>query len=630
VTSAPERRAVFERCHVLRFAGCSLLIGLLGQASIAVALDATIEGVDGEIADNIEVYLEGLDGEEYSADRLRAEVARLTQEATRVFGYYEPLLDISFDDPENPDDVFIRVDKGEAVKIEVLDITVVGEAAEDEPFRLAVDAYPQQEGDILLHAPYDSLKGKLSGLTLERGYFDWNWTDTRMEVRPWANSARIYLGLDSGPRYHYGNVSISGSHIVEERLRNLIPFEAGDLYLASDVAEYNNELGKTEWFKSISVRPRLERQKGALALPAQDSWWYAVDTPGIDAPYTGPRVTRQALASALALNPPDYPSMPIDVVVTPADRHQFEAGIGFATDVGPRLQFSWEQPWINRWGHSLDHQLYLSAPDQQFSGTYNMPLDDPLRDSYRLQYGLRNQDIEDTESFESTVDFGRRWLFDNDWEQIVYLRATYEDFTQADESNQVLLLYPGVQWSRTRTRNPQFPTWGDRQSLNLQYSSESWGSDAEFFRMTGDTAWIRKLGDDNRFIGRLGVGVIETSDFEDIPPSLRFFTGGDTSVRGYSYESLSPEDEDGQLTGGQNEFTASVEAQRRITGKWWGAAFVDAGDAFDEWWPSELNKSAGLGVRWISPVGPIRFDVAHPFDDEDDNYRLHFAIGPEF
>lgn len=102
-----------------------------------------------------------------------------------------------------------------------------------------------------------------------------------------------------------------------------------------------------------------------------------------------------------------------------------------------------------------------------------------------------------------------------------------------------------------------------------------------------------------------------------------------TEASGYSYESLSPRNEEGLLRGGQQMLTSTLEYQRRVTGDWWGATFVDTGDAFDNWGPEELKTGAGVGIRWISPVGPIRLDVAHPFDDEDD-WRLHFSIGPEF
>ncbi|RTR05085.1 outer membrane protein assembly factor [Halomonas nitroreducens] len=603
----------------------------LGMAPAALAIDARIEGVEEELADNVEVYLDGLDASQYRPERLEAEVRRLSQEALRVYGYYSPRLRVRFDDADAPTEVTVAIEPGEPVRIERLAFSLEGEAAEDRPFGEAIAAYPQAEGDVLRHAPFDALRSRLASLALERGYFDWRFDERRMEIRPWAHSARLSLTLDSGVRHRFGEVRFSGEHIEQDRLQSLVPFGEGAPYLASDIATLNQRLGETEWFGSVSVRPRLDAGIGRLALPeAPPGLYRALDAEGgSPLPPPAPRLSREALAAAGEVQAPAVPSVPIDVTVTPADRHQFEVGVGYATDVGPRARFAWDQPWVNRYGHSLDHDLYISGPEQQFSGTYRMPLENPRRDSYQLQYGLRNKDNEDTRALEASVEFGRRWKFDNAWEQLIYLRSTYEDFTQAGVSNQVVLLYPGVRWTRTRSRNPTFPTWGDRQQLTLQYSSEMWGSSAEFLRLNGDSQWIRMLGEDNRFIGRVGVGAIATDDFADIPPSLRFFTGGDNSVRGYAYESLSPEDEDGELIGGEQRFVASVEAQRRLTGKWWLASFVDVGDAFTEWWPEALNTGAGLGVRWISPVGPIRLDIAHPFDAED-AFRIHFAIGPEF
>ncbi|MCK2183186.1 autotransporter assembly complex protein TamA [Halomonas getboli] len=613
-----------------RLAAFLLLAGLV-PAGPALAMKASVEGIEGEPADNVETYLQSLEADQYAPQRLEAEVRRLVGDALKVYGYYEPTLRITFDDPDTPEEVTIHVDPGEPVRIERLDFGLAGEAADDAPFKDAIDAYPQQEGEVLHHAPFDALRSKLSGLALERGYFDWRFTQRRMEIRPWAHSARLSLALDSGPRYRFGPVRFHGQHIETDRLEALEPFHEGKPYLARDVATFNQRLGQTEWFGSVSVRPLLNAGVGDLALPpARLGFYHQLDVTGLPpSPPPAPRLSAKALEAAQALQAPAVPEVPIEVNVTPADRHRFEIGLGVATDVGPRMRLSWDQPWVNRYGHSLDQDLYLSGAEQEFSGVYDMPLENPLRDSYRLQYGLRNEDNEDTKSLEASVEFGRRWQFDNAWEQIIYLRTTYEDFTQADLDNQVLLLYPGVRWTRTRSRNPTFPRWGDRQQIGVQYSSEAWGSDAEFLRLNADSQWIRSLGDDYRFVGRVGAGSIVTDDFEDIPPSLRFFTGGDTSVRGYGYETLSPENSDGKLVGGKQRLVGSVEAQRRITGAWWLASFVDAGDAFTDWWPRQLNTSAGLGVRWISPVGPIRFDVAHPFDS-DDAYRIHFAIGPEF
>ncbi|SDK99171.1 autotransporter secretion outer membrane protein TamA [Modicisalibacter muralis] len=614
------------------------LFGALFLTSLSVpaqALEAEVSGVKGAVAENVATYLVELKASDYARQRLLAEVRRRAVEALRAYGYYESELDIRLVGEKSVERAVIRIQPGPRVKITELYVEVAGAASEDSAFQQVLDDLPLKEGEPLLHSKYDGLRNRFSTLALERGYFEASFTERRIEVRPWEQSARIYLELDSGPRYRFGEVNFEGSQIEQSRLRNMLPFKPGDPYLAAQLAEYNQRLSETDWFSGIGVRPRIASaaNTGSVAQ-AQRNWWEAVDRQsasgsGVTTPESE-LLSANAIDAAVAVGRVGPPTVPVDVSLTPADRHQFEVGIGYATDVGPRTQFSWQQPWLNEQGHSLNHELYLSGPEQRFSGEYVMPLENPLRDSYELLYGLKNFDNEDTQSLEASVEFARRWKFDNGWIQRLYFRTSYEDFVQADQEDQVLLLYPGISWTRTRTRNPRFPTWGDRQSFSLEVSDTSWGSDANFVRATLDSQWIRMIGNDNRFVGRIGAGAISTDTFEKIPPSLRFFTGGDRTVRGYSYESLAPENADGELLGGQHMFTASIEAQRRVTGNWWGAAFVDTGNAFNEWWPNDLATGVGLGVRWVSPVGPIRLDIAHPLDDEEDSWRLHFAIGPEF
>lgn len=588
----------------------------------AWALTAEISGVDGDVEANVSAYLENIDAEQYTDVRLEAEIRSRTQEAMRVFGYYEPDISIELTPP-----IRLTIEPGPRVEIEVLSINIEGDAKDDPPFQEALDNFPLSEGEPLRHAPWDRLRNQFAGLAIERGYFDWGFTDRRMEVRPYLQSARLYMDFDSGTRYRFGRVNITGSHIDPDRLQQMQTFEENDPYLAESLATYNQRLGETGWFKSVTVRPRLETaQELTITPPGGGDPWFSEATASQP---QRPLISSAALLSVLNINKRDNTTLPIDVSVEPADRHQFEVGIGYATDVGPRLRFSWHQPWINSLGHSLDHDLYLSAPEQRFTGVYNIPLEDPLRDSYRLQYGVRNIDDSDTQSLEGSVEIARRWQFENDWVQTLYFRTTYEDFTQGGEADEVWLFYPGIQWSRTRTRPQRFPLWGDRQQLSVEYSDRIWGSDAKFTRLTGDTEWIRTINNDNRFSARLSIGAIETDDFSKLPPSLRFFAGGDRSVRGYSYESLSPRNAEGRLRGGQQMITSSLEYQRRVRENWWGATFIDTGDAFDNWGPNDLKTGAGVGVRWISPVGPIRLDIAHPFDHED-AFRLHFSIGPEF
>lgn len=603
------------------------LICLVLPASGQVwALEVTVNGLSGPPAENVVNILSELAASDHATrERLDGVVRNRAEQALQAFGYYNVELATRYPDEDN-ERVIIDINPGERTKITQVDVSLEGDAKQDEAFEDVLETNPLKVGDPLLHSRYDSFKGKISTLALERGYFNSRFRQQRIEVRPWEHSARIFLDFDSGQRYRFGHVHFEGSQIEPHRLNNMIPFQPGDPYIAGDLATLNQNLGQTDWFGGVAVRPRVNDD----ASPATPSEWWSEAT-GRDTTADPSRVLGgPGLSIARELTDSQPTVVPVDVELTPADRHQFEVGVGYATDVGPRTQFSWTMPWLNRYGHSLTNSLYLSAPEQRFSGEYTIPLENPLRDSYRVRYGLKNIDNEDTDSFESSVQLARHWEFSNGWIQDLYWQTTYEDFTQADQDDAVLLLYPGISWSRTRKRNPIFPSWGDKQELTLEWSDPSWGSDARFVRTTFNSQWVRMLGSENRFVGRVGGGAMATNTFDKVPPSLRFFAGGDQSIRGYSYESLSPENDDGELLGGQHMLTSSVEYQRHLTGNFWSATFVDTGNAFDEWWPDELKTGAGVGVRWISPVGPIRFDIAHPFDDEEDSWRLHFSIGPEF
>jgi translocation and assembly module TamA len=146
--------------------------------------------------------------------------------------------------------------------------------------------------------------------------------------------------------------------------------------------------------------------------------------------------------------------------------------------------------------------------------------------------------------------------------------------------------------------------------------------------VTGETKWAFPLGEANRLLARADLGFTLKEDFEELPASVRYFAGGDNSVRGYGFETLGPTNEEGDVIGGSYLATFSVEFDRLISKKWSVAAFVDTGNAFDSL-DFDFKTGVGLGLRWYSPLGPIRLDVAHPLDDPDRDYRLHITLGPD-
>jgi translocation and assembly module TamA len=129
-----------------------------------------------------------------------------------------------------------------------------------------------------------------------------------------------------------------------------------------------------------------------------------------------------------------------------------------------------------------------------------------------------------------------------------------------------------------------------------------------------------------RVLSRAAAGWTWRQKFSDLPPSIRFFAGGDNSVRGYDYESLGPE-RNGEVIGGERLLTGSVEFDVLLRERWSAALFTDAGSAFDD--SPELSRSVGVGLRWYSPLGPLRLDLAHPLDDVERSFRIHVSLGPD-
>lgn len=186
---------------------------------------------------------------------------------------------------------------------------------------------------------------------------------------------------------------------------------------------------------------------------------------------------------------------------------------------------------------------------------------------------------------------------------------------------------PGVSWDWRSADNMVYPKRGWRMELELKAASMALLSDVDFLR-----SYLRLKGIESllggRLIGRSELGTSLVSDFSELPVSQRFFAGGDNSVRGYGYRSLGPLDVNGDVLGGRHLLTASIEYERPVSGAWSVAVFADTGDAFDDA-QINLHHAVGIGVRWRSPLGPIRLDLAHPLDKGEDAIRFHFSLGPD-
>ncbi|ARR45639.1 hypothetical protein CAY59_15560 [Vibrio campbellii] len=562
-----------------------IIVSLLAFSHSAYAdVSLKIKGIDGALEDNVNAYLSSIPEDDYSTSlRFQARLEQSITEALNALGYYH--AKISYTITKDNDELIVNVKPGEPVRIKEMDVVISGEAGEDEEFTNLIKKSRLKEGRILNQGEYDALKSGIRNLALQRGYFNGDFKLSRLEVVPELNEANVRLHYDSGIRYHFGTVEILGSQIWEDRVDSLRPFKTGEPYLVSEVGEYNQNLSNTDWFSSVFVEPDLTK---------------------LD----------------------DGRDLPIKVSLAPAAKNQIETGIGYSTDTGVRGTLKWKKPWVSARGHSFDTALSLSKPEQTITAGYKIPLDDVLHEYYQLQFGLKHLDNRDTESLESNLAVERHWITDGGWHKTLYVRHLYENFSQGLQEDGVQFVLPGASFSRTRTRGGNMPMWGDKQSVTVEYGDPALLSETRVLRLLGRTSWIRGIGQNHRGLFRLEGGANITDEFEKLSPSLRFFAGGDNNIRGYGYESISPTDSSGALTGAKYMVTSTLEYQYRVHGNWWGAVFYDIGDAFNK--TPEWKSGAGVGIRWASPVGPVSFDFAWGLDTEPDpEFRIHFSLGPE-
>jgi len=506
--------------------------------------------------------------------------------ALRALGHYRPEVEFAIDRSAEPCwDLQLTLDPGPVVRIAEVDVRVSGEGADD-PFFVAITSDPGIEpGDRLRHDAHDRLRSRLLRVASDRGYLEAEWVTSRLQVDPEADQARVLLHLDSGPRYRFGAITLDQDILRPDFVERLIPFEAGAPYSSSQLLSLQRNLRDSGYFETVRVRPRLDDA-----------------TDGV---------------------------VPIVTELEPRKRTAYEVRLGYSTDIGPRVGLAMNRRYANRRGHRFNLDLELAAPRSSLGFNYVIPLADPLRDTFEIFSTYREEDIRDTESkrFQAGVSHVQRRA--TGWQTTSSLRYEYEDFTVGGVSDTTSSLIPSYRISRTETDDPMHPRDGWRLDLLAQGASEDLGSSISFAQVRGNGKYIRGLGS-GRLLLRGDAGATSVSGgVETLPRSLRFFAGGDASVRGFGFQRLGPRDDEDRVIGGRHLLVGSVEYEHPVgAGPWAAAVFVDGGNAFDRYDDYDPQYGFGIGARWRSPVGPIRLDLAHA-PDSDDTVRIHFTMGPD-
>ena len=284
-------------------------------------------------------------------------------------------------------------------------------------------------------------------------------------------------------------------------------------------------------------------------------------------------------------------------------------------------------PRINSRGHRFDTEAKVSEIGYAVSAHYRVPILNPRTDQMIYSTGVVNEKTDTSESTIRTIGASLKRKHGN-WRESISLNYQQEDFVIADTSGDSTLLLPSVNWSRTWGNNFIYAIDGLRFDIGLRGSNKKVISDTNFSQLQGSIKAINSINHSNRFIVRGSLGSTWTQDFDQLPSSVRFFAGGAQSVRGYAYQSLGPIDINGNVIGGQHLMIGSIEFEHSFNNKWGAALFYDAGNALEDF-NDNLERGAGFGLRWKSPVGMVRIDLANAISRDGQPWRLHINIGPD-
>lgn len=552
-------------------------------------LNATIRfnivGVNNTIAHNIKSYLSTLpEIKRVNFSRRKDVIEEQILKAVSVYGYYNPQIQYNFRSKKSPQlDVYINLRK--PMWVRKVDIVVLGEALTDPFFMSIFKTDVIKTYDRFDHQAYETLKSKIMSRALQLGYFDAHFIESKVYASIDENFADIRLVFNSSKGYTYKDIEFTGDVRYKPIIEPLINIKKNDKFSTYNLSNFSTNLYNTNYFQEAEVIPHIE------------------DT--------------------------EDHQVPITVNLKRRKFNNVELGLGYATDEGIRGKVNWGMPLINDYGHSINMQLELSRIRQEFLFRYTIPLKNPLLNYLYLLGSQTYDDLNDTDSIitSSQVHFIAKDI--GIWTRDYGLIAQYEDYTQGLESGKDFIFGPVINFSTFKIMPRRDPREGYRYNLKIFASPKSIGSDKSFVQVLGQAKWVISPTINSRFVTRFEQGVNLGEDARSAPPSFRFFTGGDSTVRGFGYKVLANKDQAGYLKGGRYLSVGSMEIQVPVMEDLRSTLFYDIGTATNKYTNDTLYYSLGTGVRYISVIGIVKFDVAFGISETSIPFHFHFGIGPD-
>ena len=515
--------------------------------------------------------------------RVRQAVTQIDN-ALKANGYYSAVITPHIEGKADERKFRFEVDKGDPVRVASVQLEVMGDGKEFEAFQKWRTAFPLKAGDILVDRHYEEAITELQRTARKYGFFDSQISTRQIRLDRTTKQADILINFDTGVRYRLGEIRIKEDYFSSDFLLRFLNIEKSQSFNNDDLQTLHQRFSASNYFGSIRVTPVLdERADGEV---------------------------------------------PISISLERRKRDRYSAGIGYSTDLGVRGKLGMERRYVNKSGHSFTASIDYAELKRLARINYDIPLSRPHAEKLVLSYQYSDRRDEDLKSRVNGIQASHVWKLGlSDWQYGLWLFTTDNELD--DQLTEGTFLSPTAGWSYARGDNLLFPRRAWQLAINLVAASENVVSTESFLQAELNTTLILPLFERDRLLLRGELGRTLIDDFSVLPKQLRFYAGGDNSVRGYKYQSLAPRNENGSLTGGDALVFGSAEYEHYFTPIIGAAVFWDAGNAFFAGDAMQLSHGAGIGLHLNLPFGVFRFDVANALSKPDRPWRFHLTLRPD-
>ena len=517
---------------------------------------------------------------------------RLTPDSIKTLlateGYYSPTVTPNIQQQDGIWQLQFKVEPGEPVRVTRTMLSAQGAISEDAQqyqawLKAQYAAWPLKNGDIFRQDTWEMAKRDVLTSLIIAKYPQAHMLASAAVINPDTHSAVINVVLDSGLAYHFGPTTINGLQrypaSIVERLNPITP---GDPYSQAKLLEFQSRLQSRPYFKSVNI--------------------------------------------ATVADATDPTMLPVKVSVVELQRQKLGIGVGISTDSGPRGQLEYQN--LN----SLDSNLRFNSAFKidthlrSLSGQIERPRDE-LGYIDSISATTKRTDIEGEITSQSATAIKRTRTKDRiETSLIAQYLVEHQSISGAVGDNLQALTLNYI-WTYRNVDNLLSPSRGYLFRTEIGGASQALLSDQDFIRSRSQAIYYYPITQHDSLTLRGELGIVFASSTHGIPSDMLFRTGGDTTVRGYAYQSLGVAQGDA-IVGGRYLATGSVEYTHWLAPKWGAALFYDRGNATDTLQNFHTVAGYGVGARWRSPLGPLSLDVA--YGEAISAYRIHFSLGSAF